>query len=82
VTGLAQVRQFHRYHRVLSRAAWLELGGGRVVLERWVAACVPTGPLLFGIDDTLTPPRQANDAENSATDGSAIPLDSPQRCAP
>jgi hypothetical protein len=53
VTGLAQVRQFHRYHRVLSRAAWSELAGGRVLLGLRVAACVPTGPLRFGIDDTL-----------------------------
>ena len=53
VTGPAQVRQFHRYHRVLSRAAWSELGVGRVLLELLVAAFVPTGPLRFGIDDTL-----------------------------
>jgi hypothetical protein len=53
VTGLAQVRQFHRYHRVLSRAAWSGLAVGRVLLALLVAACVPTGPLLFGIDETL-----------------------------
>jgi DDE superfamily endonuclease len=53
VTGLAQVRQFHRYHRVLSRAAWSELTVGRVLLALLVAAFAPTGPLLFGIDETL-----------------------------
>ena len=53
VTGLAQVRQFHRYHRVLSRAAWSGLAVGRVLLALLVAAFVPTGPLLFGIDETL-----------------------------
>lgn len=53
VTGLAQVRQFHRYHRVLSRAAWSELAVGRVLLALLVAAFAPTGPLLFGIDETL-----------------------------
>lgn len=53
VTGLTPVRQFHRYHRVLSRAAWSGLGAGRVLLELLVAAFVPTGPLLFGIDETL-----------------------------
>jgi DDE superfamily endonuclease len=52
VTGLAQVRQFHRYHRVLSRAAWSELAVGRVLLGLLVATFVPTGPLLFGIDET------------------------------
>ena len=53
VTGLAQVRQFHRYHRVLSRAEWSGLAVGRVLLGLLVAAFVPTGPLLFGIDETL-----------------------------
>jgi hypothetical protein len=53
VTGRAQVRQFHRYHRVLSRAEWSGLAVGRVLLEVLVAAFAPTGPLLFGIDETL-----------------------------
>jgi hypothetical protein len=53
VTGHAQVRQFHRYHRVLSRAEWSGLAVGRVLLAQLVAACVPTGPLLVGIDETL-----------------------------
>ena len=53
VTGRAQGRQFHRYHRVLSRAAWSELAAGRVLLGLLVAAFAPTGPLLFGIDETL-----------------------------
>jgi hypothetical protein len=53
VTGRAQGRQFHRYHRVLSRAAWSELAVGRVLLGLLVAAFAPTGPLLFGIDETL-----------------------------
>ena len=53
VTGRAQVRQFHRYHRVLSRAEWSELAVGRVLLGLLVATFVPSGPLLFGIDETL-----------------------------
>jgi hypothetical protein len=53
VTGHAQVRPFHRYHRVLSRAEWSGLAVGRVLLGLLVAAFVPTGPLLFGIDETL-----------------------------
>jgi hypothetical protein len=53
VAGLAQVRQFHRYHRVLSRAEWSGLAVGRVLLGLLVAAFVPSGPLLFGIDETL-----------------------------
>jgi hypothetical protein len=53
VTGHAQVRQFHRYHRVLSRAVWSELAVGRVLLALLIAAFTPSGPLLFGIDETL-----------------------------
>ena len=52
VTGRSQVRQCHRYHRVLSRAEWSGLAVGRVLLGLVVAAFTPTGPLLFGIDET------------------------------
>jgi hypothetical protein len=53
VIGLDHVRQFHRYHRVLSRAEWSGLAVGRVLLGLLVATFAPTGPLLFGIDETL-----------------------------
>jgi hypothetical protein len=53
VVGLAQIRQFHRYHRVLSRDRWSSLAVGRVLLRLLVAAFVPTGPLVFGIDETI-----------------------------
>ena len=36
--GLAQTKQFHRYHRVLSHARWSGLGAGRVLLRLLVAA--------------------------------------------
>lgn len=53
VMGLAQLRQFHRYHRVLSRDHWSSLAAGRVLLRLLVAAFVPDGPLVFGIDETI-----------------------------
>ena len=53
VTGRDEVRQFHRYHRVLSRAEWSGLAAGRVLLGLLVAAFAPDGPLVFGVDDTL-----------------------------
>jgi hypothetical protein len=53
VTGHAQVRQFHRYHRVLSRAEWSGLAVGRVLVGLLVAAFVSDGPLVVGIDETL-----------------------------
>ncbi len=51
--GLAQVAQFHRYHRVLSHARWSSLDAGRTLLALLVAAFAPDGPLVFGIDETL-----------------------------
>lgn len=53
VTGRAQLRQFHRYHRVLSRDRWSSLAAGRVLLRLLVAAFASSGPLIFGIDETI-----------------------------
>ena len=53
VLGLAQLKQFHRYHRVLSHAKWSGLAISRILLGRLVAAFAPEGPLVFGVDETL-----------------------------
>jgi DDE superfamily endonuclease len=59
VTGRAQVAQFHRYHRVLSRARWSGLAASRVLLRLLVAAFAPAGPLVVGVDETLERRRGA-----------------------
>ena len=52
--GLDQQNQFHRYHRVLSRASWSSLKASCVLLGLLVKAFVPEGdPLVVGIDETL-----------------------------
>lgn len=52
--GLDQHNQFHRYHRVLSRAKWSTMEVSRVLLELLVEAFVPEGePLVVGVDETL-----------------------------
>src|ERR687897_796908 len=51
--GLDQQKQFHRYHRVLSRASWSSREASRVLLGLLVEAFVPEGPLIFGVDETL-----------------------------
>jgi DDE superfamily endonuclease len=52
--GLDQQKQFHRYHRVLSRAKWSSMEVSRVLLELLVQAFVPEGgPLVVGVDETL-----------------------------
>ena len=53
VMGLAQTLRFERYHRVLNRARWSSLAVSRVLLSLLVTAFAPTGPLLFGIDETI-----------------------------
>jgi hypothetical protein len=51
--GLAHVRRFQNYHRVLSRAVWSSLGASRMLLGLVVAAFAPQGPLVLGIDETI-----------------------------
>src|SRR5918994_5002412 len=51
--GLDQQKNFHRYHRVLSRAVWSSREASRVLLELLVEAFVPEGPLVLGVDETL-----------------------------
>ena len=48
--GLEHHKQFHRYHRVLSRASWSSLAAGRILLGLLVELFVPDGPLVVGID--------------------------------
>ncbi len=59
VMGLAHSKPFHRYHRVLSQAKWSSLAVGRTLLGLLVAAFVPDGPLVFGVDETLERRRGA-----------------------
>jgi hypothetical protein len=51
--ALDQQKNFHRYHRVLSRAVWSSREASRVLLQLLVEAYVPEGPLVVGIDETL-----------------------------
>jgi hypothetical protein len=59
VMGLARTAQFHRYHRVLSRARWSGLALSRLLLQRLVTTFAPHGPLLVGIDETVERRRGA-----------------------
>jgi hypothetical protein len=59
VLGLSSDRHFVNYHRVLSRAVWSPRAAARVLLRLLVKAFVPSGPLVFGIDDTIERRRGA-----------------------
>jgi DDE superfamily endonuclease len=53
ITGLSRERRFVNYHRVLSRARWSERSAARLLLGLLLAAFVPRGPVLLGLDDTI-----------------------------
>lgn len=59
VMGLEREPRFGRYHRVLNRARWSGLAVSRSLLSLLVAAFLPSGPLLVGIDETLERRRGA-----------------------
>ena len=59
VPGLSGERHFVNYHRVLRRAVWSPRAAARVLLHLLVAAFVPRGPVVFGIDDTIERRRGA-----------------------
>ena len=53
VMGLGQTPYFQCYHRVLNRASWSALAVSRVLLRSLVAAFVPDGPLVVGVDEAV-----------------------------
>jgi len=53
VMGLSDEPQFQIYHRVLNRAVWSCRHASLILLRLLVAAFVPTGPVVLGLDDTI-----------------------------
>lgn len=53
VMGREQDPTFTNYHRVLNRNCWSSRSLSRRLLGLLVAAFVPDGPIIIGLDDTL-----------------------------
>ena len=53
ITGHTHDPHFTNDHRVLSRAPWSAMAGGRILLGHLVRAFAPRGPLIVGLDDTI-----------------------------
>ena len=53
IMGRSAAPHFQTYHRVLHRAVWSPLYASRLLLRLFVAVCVPSGVVLFGLDDTI-----------------------------
>jgi len=51
--GLADEPGFAAFHRVVNRNAWSGLGLARTLVHALVAAFVPHGPIIVGVDHTL-----------------------------
>ena len=53
VMGKGDDPHLQSYHRVLNRARWSALSGGKMLLRLLVQTFVPHGPGLLGIDETI-----------------------------
>jgi DDE superfamily endonuclease len=53
MTGRADVTNFTVYHQVLNRGRWNGRALARTLLGRVIAALVPEGPVIIGVDDTI-----------------------------
>ena len=56
---MAQERHFVNYHRVLNRAVWSPRAAAAILLRLLLAAFVPQGPVVLGLDDTIERRRGA-----------------------
>ena len=53
IMGRRTASDFQTYHRVLNRAVWSPLTASRLLLRFFVAVFVPSGVVIFGLDDTI-----------------------------
>lgn len=53
VMGRSTDKDFQTFHRVLNRAVWSTLAASRILLSLLLCVFAPTGPLVFGLDDTI-----------------------------
>ena len=53
VMGLEQTADFTNYHRVLNRNRWSSRWVARSLFRVLVNSLVPSGPVVFGLDDTI-----------------------------
>ena len=58
--GLSEEKHFQNYHRVFNRAVWSSWEAARILLMQLVNAFACSGPLVFGLDDTIERRRGEN----------------------
>lgn len=60
VMGLASIRNFSKYHRVLSRAEWNSLALAKILLGLLIKLLPESWPILVAVDETLERRRGKN----------------------
>jgi len=53
ILGRSAEPDYQNYHRVLNRSRWSCLQAGRILLRLLVSTFLPSGALVFGLDDTI-----------------------------
>jgi hypothetical protein len=53
IMGRSAASDFQTYHRVLNCAVWSPLTASRLLLRLLVAVFIPSGVVVFGLDDTI-----------------------------
>src|SRR5262249_25749105 len=53
IMGRIAAPDFQTYHRILNRAVWSPLTARRLLLRLLVAVFIPSGIVVFGLDDPM-----------------------------
>ena len=53
VMGLGHVKNFSKYHRVLSRARWDSLAASKILFGLLITLLPPYWPIIIAVDETL-----------------------------
>ncbi len=72
--GLDQQKNFHRYHRVLSRAVWSSREASRLLSELLVEAFVPKGRWLWVSTRPWSAARERRSQPRGSTATRCVPL--------
>ncbi len=60
VMGLSQEKRFEKYHRVLNRAKWNSMSGGKILFGLLIHLLPASFPILIVVDDTIERRRGKN----------------------
>ena len=53
VMGLGHIKNFSKYHRILSRASWDSLAASKILFGLLITLLPPHWPIIIAVDETL-----------------------------